>query len=81
MGCLFFLGLRLHLLCTAPHVSLKVQGLLLPPLQMDPQEAQIAALKREVFLLRQENSYLRDQVGPYAVSLYKPSLNAAVRQI
>ena len=38
------------------------------PLQMDPQEAQIAALKREVFLLRQENSYLRDQVGPHIAS-------------
>ena len=40
----------------------------LPPLQMDPQEAQIAALKREVFLLRQENSYLRDQVRPHIAS-------------
>ena len=69
IGHLFFLGLRLHLLCTDPHVSLKAQGLLLPPLQMDPQEAQIAALKREVFLLRQENSYLRDQVRPHAVSI------------
>ena len=31
-------------------------------LQLDPQEAQIAALKRELFLLRQENVWLRDQV-------------------
>ncbi len=30
--------------------------------QLDPQEAQIAALKRELFLLRQENVWLRDQV-------------------
>ena len=34
---------------------------------MDPQEAEIAALNREVFLLRQENSYLRDQVGAPAL--------------
>ncbi len=32
--------------------------------QLDPQEAQIAALKRELFLLRQENVWLRDQVSP-----------------
>lgn len=33
-------------------------------MQLDPQEAQIAALKRELFLLRQENVWLRDQVCP-----------------
>ena len=32
-------------------------------LQLDPQEAQIAALKSELFLLRQENVWLRDQVS------------------
>ena len=52
----------------------------LPPLQMDPQEAQIAALKREVFLLRQENSYLRDQVRPHTASPKHSSLNPAVGQ-
>ena len=31
-------------------------------MQMDPKDAMIAALQREVHLLRSENSYLRDQV-------------------
>ena len=35
--------------------------------QLDPQEAQIAALKRELFLLRQENVWLRDQVSPLSL--------------
>ncbi|DBA73314.1 TPA: hypothetical protein ACH3X1_011366 [Trebouxia sp. C0004] len=35
-----------------------------PMVALDPQEAQIAALKRELFLLRQENVWLRDQIMP-----------------
>ena len=38
-------------------------------LQLDPQEAQIAALKRELFLLRQENVWLRDQVCNHVCTL------------
>ncbi|KAK9867467.1 hypothetical protein WJX84_002302 [Apatococcus fuscideae] len=34
-----------------------------PFVQMDPKDAMIAALQREVHLLRSENSYLRDQVA------------------
>ncbi len=40
---------------------------LLCGVQLDPQEAQIAALKRELFLLRQENVWLRDQVSPHSL--------------
>ncbi|KAG2487271.1 hypothetical protein HYH03_014112 [Edaphochlamys debaryana] len=39
-----------------------------PTVQYDPKEAQIAALRREIDLLRQENSYLREQIrvgGPF----------------
>ena len=32
---------------------------------MDPKDAQIVALKREVELLRSENVYLRDQVNAH----------------
>ena len=49
----------LHALCRWQACHLVVCGV-----QLDPQEAQIAALKRELFLLRQENVWLRDQVSP-----------------
>lgn len=38
---------------------------------MDPKDAAILALRQEVELLRSENVYLRDQVGPISMpSLY-----------
>ena len=40
--------------CLLRHTQLHV------PVQVDPKEAQTAALKREVQLLRAENAYLRD---------------------
>lgn len=39
---------------------------------MDPQQAAIASLSREVQLLRAENAYLRGQVRPVPRQMYLP---------
>ena len=41
---------------------------------MDPHEALVAALKREVHLLRAENAYFRSQVSPHPNSAYTWSI-------
>ena len=46
-------------------------------MQVDPKEAQTAALKREVQLLRAENAYLRDALNASGASNTVPQISAA----